>query len=188
MPGTLSTIKQVLDSQRGRVRQDTRHTKTRGEVSGGGRKPWKQKGTGRARAGSNRSPIWRGGGITFGPQKNSGHKKQINKKMLQLAKKEIFKKLEQEGKLSTYDKHVLTISKTADLASWLIQNQLMGKKVYFILRGRENNLSLSASNIPGIEVIREENIFLPHLIGADMILFPPETATRPMRRVRKNDD
>ena len=78
-------LHQVAIAQQANARQVLAHTKDRSEVSGGGKKPWKQKGTGRARVGSSRSPIWIGGGITFGPTKNRNFKKKINQKMKQKA-------------------------------------------------------------------------------------------------------
>lgn len=85
IPANEALVHQAMIAQMSNERQNLAHAKTRSEVSGGGRKPWRQKGTGRARAGSNRSPIWIGGGVTFGPSKERNFKKKINKKMKQKA-------------------------------------------------------------------------------------------------------
>jgi len=85
VPEKPAVIHQVVISQQRNSRQVLAHTKTKGEVRGGGKKPWKQKGTGRARAGSSRSPLWRGGGVTFGPLKERNFSAKVNKKMKNLA-------------------------------------------------------------------------------------------------------
>jgi large subunit ribosomal protein L4 len=96
-------MKQVLEAQSGNSRQVLAHTKGRGEVRGGGRKPWKQKGTGRARHGSIRSPIWKGGGVAFGPTKERNFEKKINKKM---RRKALFMALSSKVK----DKEILVLN------------------------------------------------------------------------------
>lgn len=78
-------VHQVVESQRANMRHNVAHVKHRGEVRGGGRKPWRQKGTGRARHGSIRSPLWKGGGVTHGPTKEKNYQKKVNKKMAQIA-------------------------------------------------------------------------------------------------------
>jgi len=180
MANLARTIKQVLEVKRACSRQGTSHSKTRGEVSGGGRKPWKQKGTGRARAGSNRSPIWRGGGITFGPQRTQKFHKRINQKMLQLAHREIMSELTKQGKIGSYDKQILEFTKTRQLSAWLQEKKLLGKKVYFLVDSNCGNLLLTASNLPGVEVIRRDNAFFPHLATADYVFTSSvEKATTP---------
>ena len=97
-------VHQAMVAQMGNERQVLAHTKGKGEVRGGGKKPWRQKGTGRARAGSSRSPIWRGGGVTFGPTKDRNFSKNINKKMRQKAMLMVLSDKVASGRLAVLDK------------------------------------------------------------------------------------
>ena len=113
-------LKEVVVAQAANARQGTRSTKTRGEVSGGGKKPWRQKGTGRARAGSNRSPIWVGGGVVFGPRPQDFSKK-MNKKVKQLAfRRALFDRI-QAGELSVIESFEVDPVKTRTM------NDLIGR-------------------------------------------------------------
>lgn len=114
-------IHQVVVSQMARRRKVLAHTKTRGEVSGGGRKPWRQKGTGRARHGSIRSPIWRGGGITFGPSKNRVFKKRIPKKMRRSALLMVLSAKAKNNLFLILDKLEIEKPKTKEISK-IIQN------------------------------------------------------------------
>ena len=107
----LQALKEVIVAQAANIRQGSANTKTRGEVRGGGKKPWKQKGTGRARAGSNRSPIWVGGGIVFGP-KPRDYSKKINKKVRQLAYNRALFERAQDGSLVIVDSLDIAPAKT----------------------------------------------------------------------------
>jgi len=100
-------------------RQAIAHTKTKGEVSGGGKKPYKQKGNGRARAGSNRSPLWIGGGTTFGPRNNASFYKRINKKQRLVAIREIFQEKAESGFLKIVDTIAINSGKTKDMVKAL---------------------------------------------------------------------
>ena len=106
-------VQKDINRQQLRHKQGTVSTKTRSEVRGGGRKPWRQKGTGRARAGSNRSPLWRGGGVTFASRPRDFSKK-INKKMYRAAIKSIFSELVRQNRLVAIEKPVLEKPKTKD--------------------------------------------------------------------------
>jgi len=97
------------------LRKPIAHTKTRGEIRGGGRKPWRQKGTGRARAGSTRSPLWRGGGIIFGPRKEANYYKKINKKIKRLALKMVLSNRAANQRLIVLDKWSLDKIKTKEV-------------------------------------------------------------------------
>ena len=96
-------------------RRSIAHTKTKGEVSGGGRKPWRQKGTGRARVGSIRSPLWIGGGVTFGPRKNSNFYKRINKKQKRLVLNDILLKKAEDGHIRVLEDVSFGSSRTKDM-------------------------------------------------------------------------
>lgn len=136
-------------------RQGTHSTKTRAEVSGGNSKPWKQKGTGRARQGSTRAPHWRHGGIAFGPTPRS-YRLGIPKKMRQLAKKSAFNARAREGAVVVVDAFEYEKPKTKPFAELLAKLQLTDKKVLVLTAGGEQsyNVYLSGRNIPGVQVMR----------------------------------
>ncbi len=136
-------------------RQGTHSTKTRAEVSGGNSKPWKQKGTGRARQGSTRAPHWRHGGIAFGPTPRS-YRLGIPKKMRQLAKKSAFNARAREGAVVVVDAFEYEKPKTKPFVELLAKLQLTDKKVLVLTAGGENsyNVYLSGRNIPDVQVMR----------------------------------
>ena len=136
-------------------RQGTHSTKTRAEVSGGNSKPWKQKGTGRARQGSTRAPHWRHGGIAFGPTPRS-YRLGIPKKMRQLAKKSALNARAREGAVVVVDLFAYEKPKTKPFADLLAKLGLTGKKVLVLTAGGEHsyNVYLSGRNIPDVQVMR----------------------------------
>ena len=136
-------------------RQGTHSTKTRAEVSGGNSKPWKQKGTGRARQGSTRAPHWRHGGIAFGPRPRS-YRLGIPKKMRQLAKKSAFNARAREGAVVVVDAFEYEKPKTKPFVELLAKLQLTDKKVLVLTAGGENSYNgyLSGRNIPDVQVMR----------------------------------
>lgn len=121
-------VHQVVESIRGNKRAGTADTKGRGEVRGGGKKPWKQKGTGRARHGSSRSPIWVGGGVTHGPLAEKNYKKKINKKMRALALYTVLSKKFKDGEIIFVDSFAMKEMKTKN-ASEVIKNLAKGLDV-----------------------------------------------------------
>ena len=136
-------------------RQGSAKQKNRSEVRGGGKKPYRQKGTGRARAGTIRSPLWRGGGVTFASRPRDFSKK-INKKMYRAAIKSIFSELVRQNRLVAIEKPVLEKPKTKEIASFLKEFSL--SKVLIITEELDINLYLSARNIPNVEVITVREI------------------------------
>ncbi len=143
----------VVRAQLAAKRAGTHSVKTRSEVSGGGRKPWRQKGTGRARSGSNRSPIWRGGAIVHGPQPRD-YAFKVNKKIRQLAlKMALSAKMSEDGVL-LLDKLEVEEAKTRNMVK--VASDLGLKKALIVLPGSDNKLELSARNLPGIKVVRQD--------------------------------
>src|SRR5690242_21706866 len=134
-------------------RQGTHDTRTRSEVSGGNQKPWRQKGTGRARQGSTRAPHWRHGGIVFGPHPRS-YRLGIPKKMRQLAKKSALNARARENALVIVDALEYEKPKTKDLAALLKKLGTTDKKVLLLTAADAHNVYLSGRNIPDVHVMR----------------------------------
>ncbi|MDQ7031200.1 MAG: 50S ribosomal protein L4 [Desulfonauticus sp.] len=134
-------------------RQGTVGVKNRAKVRGGGRKPWRQKGTGRARAGSIRSPLWKGGGVVHGPQARD-YSFKVNKKVKKLALKMAVSSLLAENRLKIIDKFDFPEIKTKKFVE--IKNGLGLKKPLIVLQERYNNLELSARNVPGVTVLLQD--------------------------------
>jgi len=132
-------------------RQGTHSTKTKGLVSGGGKKPWKQKHTGRARSGSSRSPLWRGGGIVFGPQPRD-YSYAIPKKARRLALRAALTGKLTDGEMIIIDSLSMESPKTQDMATILKGLNLEGKSTLIVLDNYDKNVMLSARNIPGVTV------------------------------------
>tara|TARA_Y100000992_G_C21202089_1_gene461001 strand:- start:237 stop:851 length:615 start_codon:yes stop_codon:yes gene_type:complete len=150
-----SLIHQAVVSFLTSSRQGSAKQKNRSEVRGGGKKPYRQKGTGRARAGTIRSPLWRGGGVTFASRPRNFSKK-INKKMYRAAIKSIFSELVRQNRLVAFEKPVLEKPKTKEIANFL--NQFSLSKVLIITDELDMNLYLSARNIPNVDVISVREI------------------------------
>jgi len=165
-------IHRAIVNQLTKKRQGNANTKTRNEVRGGGKKPWKQKGTGRARAGSTRSPLWKGGGVIFGP-KNKIYKTKINKKEKILANKILIYNKISQIKLICDLTDNLTQPKTKFIIDRLNKYDIRvnrNKKVLIIIEKQNHNLYLSIRNIKNIELISVDNLNVLSLIKADTII------------------
>jgi len=156
----VTLIKQAVLQQMNARRQSTSHTKTRGEVSGGGKKPWRQKGTGRARAGSSRSPIWVGGGITFGPRSARNFKTLLPKKMALKAKTEIYQLLSNEKRVFSADSLHLKEPRTKMAVKLFQELGRPAEKTLLITEKLEAELILATSNLPGVNVKVFEQVSL----------------------------
>ena len=140
----------VVKAQRAAMRQGTQKAKTRSEVRGGGRKPYRQKGTGRARAGSTRSPLWTGGGVIFAPVPRD-YSVKVNRKVRRLALKSVLSQKLSDEKLKVLDKLELAEIKTKGMTAVLNSLDVAGK-VAFVCKDVNENAALSARNIPGVTV------------------------------------
>ena len=168
-------IHQALLAQIANQRSPLAHTKGRGDVSGGGKKPWRQKGTGRARHGSSRSPIWKGGGVTFGPSKERVFAKKINKKMNRSAIFSVLSKKAEDGDLKIFEKFEFDVkkSKTAAMAKFL--NSLFGdKKSVLLVSSLKNNINKAVSNIKNIDAIGSQSLNVYDLLKYKNIIFEKE--------------
>lgn len=145
-------LHQAIKTHLANQRQGTAQTKTRSFVSGGNQKPWRQKGTGRARQGSIRSPLWRGGGIVFGPQPRD-YRTRLPRKVRQLARRSALNARAREGALLVVDAMSFEAPKTSQLAGLLEKLGLEGKKVLVLSNGLNRNLFLSGRNLPSAEVM-----------------------------------
>ncbi len=134
-------------------RVGTAMTKTRGLVRGGGRKPWRQKGTGRARAGTIRSPIWRGGGITFGPVVREHRKKMPRKARRQALRSALSAKVREDG-IRIMNQIEIAEPRTKLVTGILNRLGIDGKKALLVVKDVDRNAYLSARNVPGVETIR----------------------------------
>ena len=165
-----AVVHSALVRQLANQRQGTACTKTRAEVSGGGRKPWKQKGTGRARAGSNRSPLWRGGGVIFGP-KPRDYSIKMNRKERRLALRTAFQS--RVADLIVVEDFGVNLDrpKTKDmLAAFSRWGVVAGAKVLVILADRDENAYLSLRNVAGVKVITSGNLNMFDLLNSDQIV------------------
>ena len=166
-----SLIHQAVVSFLATSRQGSAKQKNRSEVRGGGKKPYRQKGTGRARAGTIRSPLWRGGGVTFASRPRNFTKK-INKKMYRAAIKSIFSELVRQNRLVAIEKPTLEKPKTKVFASFL--NQFSLSKVLIITEEYDMNLYLSARNIPNVDIITVREINPVNLLKPDKVAVTSE--------------
>ena len=160
-------VHQVLVSYMSGSRSGTKSQKSRSEVRGGGRKPWRQKGTGRARAGTIRSPLWRGGGVTFAA-KSRDYSKKVNRKMFRGAMRSIFSELVRQERFLCVDEFDVSDSKTKLVKEKL--NKLGLKEVLIITEGLSENLYLGVRNIPKVDVMDTNEINPYSLIGFEKVL------------------
>jgi len=162
-------VHQIYLAIEANARQPWAHTKDRSEVRGGGKKPWKQKGTGRARHGSRRSPIWSGGGITFGPLNTRNYKQKINKKMSKKAMKVCLSDKVRNNSFIVLDS-LESSGKTKQFAA--LRNLLpgSGKSTLLLVEGKDKNIGLAVRNIPQVNMQSTQNVNVVDLLHHKYIL------------------
>jgi large subunit ribosomal protein L4 len=171
-PVNVAVMHQVVVAALAAQRAGTHSTKTRGEVAGGGVKPWRQKGTGRARQGSIRAPQWMGGGVAHGP-KPRDYTKRVNKKMKHAALRSALADAARSGKLAVVDGLAFDGPKTKDAAAVLRALELQGR-VLLVLAAPDETLAKSFRNLTHVRVSHRSNLATYDLLNADRVLFTSE--------------
>ena len=172
----MQVVYDVVNAERAAMRQGTHDTKGRTEVSGGGRKPWRQKGTGRARQGTIRAPQWRGGGIVFGPTPRS-YAVKCNKKAVKLAKKCLLSNKLALNKLVVVDEINMEGVKTKDFAK-ILGNLNASGKIVVALDSENTNVTIASNNIPNVYVQNYSHLSVYDLINADMYILTEATVKK----------
>ena len=166
-------LKLAYDSYLAGARQASATTKQRGEVSGGGKKPWKQKGTGRARFGSTRNPIWRGGGVVFGPRGNENYTKKLSKTAKKVAIRQALTVANEAKKISVLPYEEKVTGKTRDAVAFLKQFKL-DRKVLLVTSEKTPELMRATNNLQEVLVIRANYLSVYHILNADHIVISPQ--------------
>ena len=165
-------LKLAYDAFLANSRQASATTKTRGEVRGGGKKPWKQKGTGRARFGSTRNPIWRHGGIVFGPRGNENYTKKLSKTSKHVALRQALTLANQDKKILVSD--IKTTGKTAEVAKFLASQKCSEKdRVLLVVDDKTPELMRATNNLENALLVRAQYLSVYYILNADKIVITP---------------
>jgi large subunit ribosomal protein L4 len=164
-------LKLAYDSYLANARLASATTKQRGEVSGGGKKPWKQKGTGRARFGSSRNPIWRGGGVVFGPRGNENYTKKLSTNSKRVALRQALTLATKAKKIDVLD--VKTTGKTSEIANFLTKNKLE-RRVLIAVDVKTPELIRATNNVPNVQLVSAKYLSVFHILNADRIVLTPK--------------
>jgi len=170
VPINAPVMHQALMRQQANMRLGTHKTKTRSEVSGGGRKPWLQKHTGRARQGSIRSPQWRGGGIVFGPRPRS-YRQKMPRKMRRLAYKSALSIKARERQIIVLDDLQMPAPKTREMVS-ILEALAVDSSALILLPESNFNVEKSVNNLPGVKTLRAHYLNIRDILGYDYLVIP----------------
>lgn len=163
-------LKLAYDAFLANARLSSASTKTRGDVRGGGKKPWKQKGTGRARFGSSRNPIWRGGGIAFGPTGSENYSKRLTTAQKRIAIKQALTLAAKANKIKTLD--VKMSGKTVDAVKFIAENKL-DRNIILVVEDKTPEIMRSTNNVQNLLVVKPKYLSVYYILNADHIVITP---------------
>jgi large subunit ribosomal protein L4 len=169
-PFNETLVHQLVTRYLAGARAGTKAQKTRSDVSGGGSKPWRQKGTGRARSGTTRSPIWRTGGVAFAARPRS-YEQKLNKKMFRVGIRSILSELLRQDRLVVSNDIIPTTPKTKDLNVFI--KNIDAKRILIVVDVVDANLALASRNIPYVEIVEAVNLNPVLLVSADKVIATP---------------
>jgi large subunit ribosomal protein L4 len=172
----LGVVRQAVLAELTNMRQGTHATKNRALVNGGGRKPWKQKGRGVARAGTIRSPLWKGGGAIFGPEPHAYNHK-LPKKLSQLARRSILSSKASEGNLVIVEDFELDSHKTAGFVRVLAALELQNKKVTLLVTGLADNLDKAVRNLKNVYLVDSKKVSTYDLIDCEVLVIDKDSVS-----------
>ena len=167
--GNNSAIRQAVLAELANLRQGTHSSKNRSAVRGGGKKPWKQKGRGAARAGTIRSPLWRGGGIVFGPSPHR-YRHKVSKKLSLLARRSVFIDRLENEKVLVFDNLILQNSKTSSFNNLLVSMGLLNKKITLLVSDNNDNLNRATKNLSLIYVVNVSCVSIYELLDCEYLI------------------
>ena len=164
-----AVVRQAVLAEMTNMRQGTHASKNRAKVRGGGKKPFKQKGRGMARAGTIRSPLWKGGGTVFGPEPH-GYNHKLPKKVSRLARRSVLSNKATEGKLVVVDDFTLASHKTSDFISVLTKLDLQNKKITILVTGMDENLDKASRNLKDVYLVDAAKVSTYDIIDCDTLV------------------
>ena len=164
-----SAVRQAVLAELANLRQGTHSSKNRSAVRGGGKKPWKQKGRGAARAGTIRSPLWRGGGIVFGPSPHR-YRHKVSKKLSLLARRSVFIDRLKNEKVLVFDNLLLQNSKTSSFNNLLVSLGLLNKKITLLVSDNNDNLSRATKNLSLVYVVNVRCVSIYELLDCEYLM------------------
>ncbi|MFA6391797.1 MAG: 50S ribosomal protein L4 [Patescibacteria group bacterium] len=181
-------VQQAVIRQQANKRQVLAHTKGRSDVRGGGRKPWAQKGTGRARHGSIRSPLWIGGGVTFGPTNDRNFSKLMNRKAKKKALLMVLSDRAQDEKVVVIDTLKLSEIKTKVLVGIMNKLPVKNNKTLVIVPETDKVITKSANNLPMVETCQADNLNIMQVLNAEYLLIAKDSIAKMQKTYFKKDE